>query len=69
MGLPSIEHQCAAGGRVVNGLVNGEVVAGSCGFLEVQAVACRVSPRAATTLSISARVLMKGGASWMVSPP
>jgi len=39
-------------------------------FLPVNhAVALKVSPSAFTSRSISARVLMKGGASWMVSPP
>ena len=37
--------------------------------LRVYAVAFSVSPRALTRLSISAGVLMKGGASWMVSAP
>jgi len=34
-----------------------------------QSVEFSVSPSASTMRSISAGVLMKGGASWMVSPP
>jgi len=34
-----------------------------------QAVSCSASPRALTSRSISASVLMKGGASCTVSPP
>ncbi len=34
-----------------------------------QATSCRASPKALTRRSISVSVLMKGGASWMVSPP